>query len=137
MSKPFGYPRAGHEGIPELADEVEALLVDAARSGAPLWRLGPSLVLGFFRFFRRLPNHVAGIDKNQVPGLYTFLGSGTQPLKMSKADSAYKPRPVGQQRCANCSSFYTQGVTGESICSQVEGTVQPSHWCRIWNTDRN
>jgi hypothetical protein len=135
--KPFGYPRAGQEGVPGLASEVEALLVDAASQGIPLWRLGPSLVLGFFRFFRRLPKHAQGIDKNQVPGLYTLLGSGTQPLKMSRSDSAYQARPVGSQRCSNCSSFYTQGVTGDSICSQVEGKVQASHWCRLWNTDRD
>jgi hypothetical protein len=118
-----------------LAEVTEALLESAANAGVPLWKLGPSLVLGFFRFFRRLPNRA--LDKTQVPGLYALLGTGTAPLKMSKADAAYKDRPVGNQCCNNCSSFYAQRVTGESICSQVSGTVKAQAWCRLWNTDRN
>jgi hypothetical protein len=114
---------------------VERLLEDASSAGVPAWKLGPSMVLGFFRFFRRLPNRV--LDKTQVAGLYALLGSGTAPLKMTKEDAAYQTRPVGQQKCGNCSSAYTQVVTGDSICSQVEGEIKPGHWCRIWNTDRN
>lgn len=136
MSRPFGYPRAGNEGVPGLASEVEALLVDAASQGVPLWRLGPSLVLGFFRFFRRLPRHAQGIDKNQVPGLYTLLGSGTGSLKMAKQDAAYQARPVGQQSCGNCSSSYRQMATGDLICSQVAGKIEEGGWSRLWNTDR-
>jgi hypothetical protein len=109
----FDYPRAGKGAIPALAHAVEQLLTEVAARGAPPWRLGPSLVQGF------------------------MLGSGTGPLKMSKADAAYKAAPVGQQRCGNCSSAYRQLVTGELICSQVEGEVKADHWCRIWNTDRN
>jgi hypothetical protein len=133
----FDYPRAGKGAIPALAHAVEQLLTEVAARGAPPWRLGPSLVQGFFRFLHRLPNRSPGIDKTQVAGLYLMLGSGTGPLKMSKADAAYKAAPVGQQRCGNCSSAYRQLVTGELICSQVEGEVKADHWCRIWNTDRN
>jgi hypothetical protein len=133
----FDYPRAGQGGDPRLAGVVEKLLEGAAKAGVPTWKLGPSLVLGFFRFFRRLPNRV--LDKTQVSGLYSLLGSGTAPLKMSKADAAYRsrPGPGGKQKCANCSSAYTQVVTGDSICSQVAGEIKPGHWCRLWNTDRN
>jgi hypothetical protein len=131
----FDYPRAGRSGIPALAHAVEQLLAEATARGVPPWKLGPSLVRGFFRFFRRLPNRA--FDKTQVSGLYSLLGSGTGPLKMNKADAAYKAKTYGQQKCGNCSSAYKQVVTGELICSQVEGEIKADHWCRIWNTDRN
>jgi hypothetical protein len=91
--------------------------------------------MGFARFFRRAPKRA--FEKSQVPLLYLLLGSGTQPLKMSKQDSAYQSRPVGNQRCDNCSSAYKQLVTGDLICSQVEGVVSPNGWSRLWNTDRS
>jgi hypothetical protein len=134
----YRYPRAGSQGDPRLAAEVHGLLEEAASVGIPLWKLGPSLVLGFARFFRRLPSKIQrGADKTQVPLLYLLLGSGTPPLKMSQPDSAYQTRSVGKQRCSNCSSAYTQVVTGKMICSQVEGTIQGDHWCRLWNMDRD
>ena len=129
------YPRAGQAGVLGIAREVEGLLEDAALQGVPLWRLGPSLVLGFFRFFRRLPEH--GLDQSQVPGLYLLLGSGTNPLKMDREDAAYQGRPVSSQSGGSCSSSYRQLVTGNLTCSQMQGSIQESHWCRLWNSDRN
>jgi hypothetical protein len=136
LSDPFSYPRAGREGDPRVARATVNLLEEAVQAGVPLWRLGPSLVQGFFRFARWLPNRVSGIDKSQVPGLYLLLGSGTGALKMSKEDAAYKDRPVGNQRCGNCSSAYKHLVSGDLICSQVEGKVVAKGWCRIWNQER-
>lgn len=136
MSDPFSYPRAGREGDARLARATVDLLEEATQAGVPAWRLGPSLVQGFFRFMRWLPSRTSGIDKSQVPGLYLLLGSGTGALKMSKKDAAYQDRPVGQQRCANCASAYKHLVSGDLICSQVEGTVTSNGWCRIWNQDR-
>jgi hypothetical protein len=71
-----------------------------------------------------------------MPLLYFLLGSGTPPFKMSKEDSAYQGRQVGKQRCDNCSSAYQNVVSGDFICSQVEGAIVPKAWCRLWNTDR-
>lgn len=136
MSRPFSYPRAGQGGVPGVAREVEDLLEDAALHGVPLWRLGPSLALGFFRFFRRLPKN-CGLDRSQVPGLYLLLGSGTNSLKMDRTDAAYQGRPVGNQSCRTCSSSYRQIVTGNLVCSQIQGAIIESGYCRLWNLDRN
>lgn len=133
---PFDYPRAGQRGVPQIALLVEGALEDMAHAGVPLDRLGPSLVQGFARFFRDLPKEGPGVDKNQVPLLYMLLGSGTPPLKMSKPDAAYQERPVGQQRCGNCSSAYRNLVTGDLICSQVSSEISENGWCRLWNADR-
>lgn len=81
---------------------------------------------------------MASLDKSMRPALYSLLGSGTNPLKMSREDACYQdsPGPGGEQTCLNCSSSYTQNVSGEVVCSQVEGLVKRSGWCRLWNTDR-
>ena len=137
MKPPFSYPRAGREADPDLSRATTRLLEEAARAGVPAWRLGPSLVQGFFRFLRWLPTRAPGIDKSQVPGLYLLLGSGTGALKMDKEDVAYQARPVGSQSCKNCSSSYRQLATGDMTCSQVEGRIIDNGWCRTWNADRN
>ena len=105
-------------------------------AGVPAIVVGPTLVQGFVRAYRRLPASTPGIEKGQRPVLYSLLGSGTPPLKMSVKDSAYQDKPVGSQRCGNCSSAYKHVVGGKFICSQVEGAIEPNAWCRLWNTDR-
>ncbi len=112
------------------------MLEDMAGVGVPPHLLGPTLVQGFVRFYRTLPSGLPGIEKGQIALLYALLGSGTPPLKMSKEDSAYKARHVGDQRCGNCSSAYQNVVTEDLICSQIEGEIGVSAWCRLWNTDR-
>jgi hypothetical protein len=113
---------------------VEEVCVGLLAEGVPPETVGPTLVQGFARFYRRLPSAV--LDKSQRPLLYSLLGSGTPPLKMSKADSAYQDKPVSSQSCANCSSAYRNVVKGDVICSQVDGPIQAGAWCRLWNTDR-
>ena len=135
MSK-YLYPRAGQGGDARLAGKVAGLLEGAVAAGVPFWKLGPSLVMGFASFFRRIPSRI--YDKSQVPLLYTILGSGTPPLKMSKEDSAFQARGVGRQACGNCSSSYRQvAADGDMICSQIEGKIDSGSWCRLWNTDRH
>ena len=67
-----------------------------------------------------------------TPLLYQILGEGTPDYKMSKEDADYRHQPVNGQKCGNCRFAYKKVVTGEFICSQVEGNVQPEHWCRLW-----
>lgn len=134
---PFSYPRAGARGSPPMSRWVEELLADLLAQGVPPEALGPTLVRGYARIYRRLPRAADPIDKTQVPMLYSLLGSGTAPLKMSKDDAAYqgRPHPSGQ-KCGNCSSAYQNVVSGDVVCSQVSGTIELSGWCRLWNTDR-
>ena len=106
----YEYPRAGLRAPPGVQLEIER--------------------------FRRLPVVSPAGDKTQMPLVYFLLGAGTPPYKMSKADSAYQTRPVGSQRCGNCSSAYQNVVGREFICSQIEGTIEPESWCKLWNTDR-
>jgi len=133
---PFSYPRAGVAGSPDAASLVEGLLIGLIERGLPPQVIGPTLVQGYVRLYRRLPTASAVADKSQVPLLYSLLGSGPGPLKMAKLDAAYQEVPVSEQRCANCSSSYTHNVSNDRICSQVEGTIKPDAWCRLWNTDR-
>lgn len=134
---PFSYPRAGQAGAPLVSEVLAQVCEDLLERGVPPHLLGPSLVQAYSRIYRRLPTATPGIDKTQTPMLYSLLGSGTTPLKMSPEDAAYQPRPhPSGQSCANCSSSYTNNVTDDVICSQIEGRVSPSAWCRLWNTDR-
>lgn len=130
----YEYPRAGVRGVPELAAEIEDLLLGMTHLGIPPERIGPTLVQGFARFYRRVPSEV--FEKSQVPLLYSLLGSGTPPLKMSHEDAAYQGHPVGQQRCEHCSSSYKNVSTGDLICSQIEGEIEVDGWCRLFNLDR-
>jgi hypothetical protein len=105
--------------------------------GVPPEALGPTLVQGFARAYRHLPSAAPGIEKTQVPMLYALLGSGTPPLKMAREDAAYQEEPhASGQRCSNCSSAYKNAVSGDTVCSQVSGSIEPEAWCRLWNTDR-
>jgi len=135
---PYAYPRAGARGVPIAAVDVELLLAEMLALGVPPGQLGPTLVQGFARIYRQLPTDAPGIDKSQIPMLYALIGSGTPPLKMSLEDAAYQPRPGpgGDQRCSNCSSAYQNLVTGDMICSQIEGEIEPDAWCRLWNSGR-
>lgn len=134
--EPFLYPRAGSKGDDHVATWIESLLAELAGHVLSIEDLGPTLVKAYARLYRRLPRAGPGIDKNQVPLLYSLLGSGTSPLKMNTADAAYQLKPVGDQHCGNCSSSYTHNVTNEVICSQVEGKIEAQAWCRLWNMDR-
>jgi hypothetical protein len=119
-----------------MAALVEVLLADMLDQGVPPEALGPTLVQGFARLYRRLPSATPGVEKSQMPMLYAMLGSGTNPLKMAPVDAAYQESPVGGQSCEKCSSSYTNSVSGELVCSQVDGTIKARGWCRLWNTDR-
>ncbi len=132
----FAYPRAGARGDSDLAAAFTELLVYMLRAGVPIQILGPSMVLGFAEFFRSLPDTGPGLDKTQVPLLYELLGSGTPPLKMAAVDAAYQDRPVGKQRCENCSSAYKHVVSGDFICSQIDSLIEPNGYCRLWNHER-
>lgn len=116
---------------------VARLGEDWLAQGLPAAAIGPTLTKGYAKLYRRLPVATPGIDKSQIPMLYSLLGSGPAPLKMSKEDACYQDRPVGGQRCGTCSSSYRQLVTGELICSQLQGLIEEGAYCRLWNTDRH
>lgn len=107
---PYEYPRAGRNAPPGVQAEIER--------------------------FRRLPLASERVEKGQVPLLYFILGSGPNPYKMSRVDAAHQGKPVGKQRCGNCSSAYQNVVRGDFTCSQIEGQIKLNDWCRLWNTDR-
>lgn len=69
--------------------------------------------------------------RHTTPLLYWLLGDGTPPYKMSQEDADYRPEPSGDERCANCEYFYEEVATGEHICSQIRGAVEPGGWCRL------
>ena len=108
---PYEYPRAGRAAPPGVREEIEE--------------------------FRSLPTISPFWDKSQAPLLFYVLGSGTNPYLMSKEDACYQDRPVHNQRCGKCSSAYQQVVSGEVVCSQVQGKVSLKGYCRLWNHDRN
>lgn len=65
--------------------------------------------------------------------LYWLLGSGTPEYKMSKKDSGYVDRSKEPETvCTNCEYLYEKVGTGEYICSQIRGKVQPEGWCKYW-----
>lgn len=80
--------------------------------------------------FRTLPARV----RARLPLVYWLLGDGTPPYKMSKDDSAYgAPPPQAKgQVCGNCRFAYVRILTGDIICSQIEGRVGWGAWCRLW-----
>ena len=89
------------------------------------------LVARAVRVFRKAPKKV----KERLPLLWVLLGpKGTQPYKMSKADSTYGPPPphFQNQRCGNCNLAYRHEVSGVLICAWVRGTINPGLWCRFW-----
>ncbi len=73
--------------------------------------------------------------KERQPLLYWVLGSGTSPYKMTPEESAYTDAStVDSQECANCYSAYKHVVYEDKfICSQIQGSIKPKGWCRLWN----
>jgi len=71
--------------------------------------------------------------KKRVPLLYHLLKSGTPPYKMSKEDSEYVDQASGEQKCSNCEYLYQEVATGDYICSQIRGKVEPEGWCNQWH----
>jgi High potential iron-sulfur protein len=64
-------------------------------------------------------------------GAVPFLGlsaRSAKAAKVSKAAVAYQDSPKGDQNCANCRLFIAPNA-----CKQVEGSVSPNGWCRIWS----
>lgn len=65
--------------------------------------------------------------------LYWLLGAGTPPYKMSKEDSQYSDNTgTNEQACANCEFLYQKTTSGEYVCSQIRGKVDPGGWCNLW-----
>lgn len=65
--------------------------------------------------------------------LYWLLGDGTPSYKMSKADSQYSDDTgTDEQACVNCEYLYQKTTSGEYICSQIRGKVDPGGWCNQW-----
>jgi hypothetical protein len=78
-------------------------------------------------------------QKENLPLLYYLLGSGTPPYKMATEDADYTAKSsVQAQTCANCEYFYHKPARGQRyICSQIQGLVKPSGWCRLWKKAGN
>jgi hypothetical protein len=102
-------------------DKGDFMYPDAGKNADPDVRLA-------IKYFRSLPASV----RAKKPLLYWLLGSGTPPYKMSKKDSRYTHQPVKGQKCSNCRFAYQRVVDKKIICSQIEGEIKPSHWCRLW-----
>jgi high potential iron-sulfur protein len=47
--------------------------------------------------------------------------------KMAPASVSYQETPKGDQQCDNCSLFQAP-----SACRIVDGTINPSGWCKFW-----
>ncbi len=47
--------------------------------------------------------------------------------KMAQTAVSYQETPKGDQQCSNCSLFQPP-----SSCQLVDGTINPSGWCRFW-----
>lgn len=54
----------------------------------------------------------------------------SQPVKISKADAAYRDNPNGDQRCSQCAHFNA----GSGTCQLVEGDIAPDGWCRLYTS---
>lgn len=80
--------------------------------------------------FRSLPARV----RAKLPLLYWLLGAGTPPYKMTREDSDYgaPPPQAAGHVCGNCRFAYARVLTGDVICSQIEGRVGWAAWCRLW-----
>jgi len=48
-------------------------------------------------------------------------------LKMSKADAMYTDNSRGGEKCKNCVHFINP-----KYCEIVDGTINPSGWCRYF-----
>lgn len=67
------------------------------------------------------------------PLLYWLLKSGTPPYKMSKEESNYTDEAQDPRySCATCEFLYTETGSGQHVCSQIRGFVEPEGWCKLW-----
>jgi hypothetical protein len=65
--------------------------------------------------------------------LWWLLGSGTPPYKMSQEQAEYADGAgTVEQACLNCDFFYQKVPTGEYVCSQMRGPIEPGGWCNQW-----
>ncbi len=48
--------------------------------------------------------------------------------RLTQAEAQYEPRPRGIAMCAACTLFVRP-----NLCKQVEGTVSPEGWCRLFD----
>ena len=78
--------------------------------------------------YRRLP----ASTRADLPLLYWLLGSSTPAYKMSQHEAAYVADARGPELCANCTYAFQHVNTGDFICSQVRGRIEPRAWCRLW-----
>ncbi len=46
---------------------------------------------------------------------------------MPQSAVAYRPTPNGEKRCDNCALFQAPNA-----CRNVQGTISPQGWCRIY-----
>jgi len=84
------------------------------------------------KFLRRIVEEKSEEEiKNQIL-LYKMLGTGTPEYKMSKEASEYTDQASGHQKCINCEFLYQKVPSGEYICSQIRGKVEPEGWCNQW-----
>jgi hypothetical protein len=63
-------------------------------------------------------------------GAVSILGLSARSAKAAKASKAavaYQDSPKGDRNCANCRLFIAPNA-----CKQVEGSVSPNGWCKIW-----
>jgi hypothetical protein len=52
---------------------------------------------------------------------------GQAAAKMAQASVSYQDTPKGDQQCSTCSLFQPP-----SACTLVDGTINPSGWCKFW-----
>jgi hypothetical protein len=108
MPEPNMYEQAGKHAQPEVQDAI-------AR-------------------FRTLPEH----ERAELPLLWWLLQDSTQVYKTLKQDALYTDHASSRRTsCATCDYLYESVRFGLYICSQIEGTVEPSGWCRLWEHDPN
>ena len=91
-------------------------------------RRAPQFIKRAVAQFRRLPLSA----RHSLPLLWWMLPEGTPPYKFSKLEAAYQDRPRGKQRCDNCRSAYKHVTSGNYICDQMSGLIEPKGWCRVW-----
>jgi hypothetical protein len=47
--------------------------------------------------------------------------------KLAQAAASYQDEPKDDQRCDSCSLFQSP-----SSCQIIDGTINPSGWCKFW-----
>ena len=76
-------------------------------------------------FSRRELLHGAAVAAGGV----AVLAASTAPAeaKMSQKAAGYQGKPQNDQSCSNCTLF-----KAPSSCTLVDGTIDPSGWCRFY-----